>query len=81
VEKFAIKRTAVLIQPEQYTELQSLIHRMRRADDQEDMLTLGISDMEFHKRICEWWGKNLLVRVWRMKCFNLTGRPFSYQAI
>ncbi|MEJ2264769.1 MAG: GntR family transcriptional regulator [Anaerolineales bacterium] len=64
VEKFAIKRTAVLIQPEQYAELQSLVHRMRLAADQEDMLTLGISDMEFHKRICEWSGKNSLVRVW-----------------
>ena len=64
IEKSAIKKTVYLITPEQCDELEGTIIAMEDAAEQNNVLLLGVNDMEFHKRICEWSGNSTLVHAW-----------------
>ncbi|MCP4164304.1 MAG: GntR family transcriptional regulator [Chloroflexi bacterium] len=83
VEGIAICYTARCITPEQCDELESLVERMRAAADANDMAMLSTFDLEFHCRICEWSGKETLVRVWtplyyQMQRFLVNTHPHAF---
>lgn len=64
VEMLAIRQTAQCISSEQCDELEQLTQLMKKAADTDDMPTIAGYDLEFHSRICEWSGKESLMRVW-----------------
>jgi len=65
VEGLAIRHTAECITPEQCNELELLVDQMRQAALSRSVTEITGYDLEFHRRICEWSGKKVLVRVWR----------------
>jgi DNA-binding GntR family transcriptional regulator len=64
IERLAIRRIAKTISPVQCRELEGLIGLMRQAAGRRDLLSLSLSDMEFHRRPCEWSGNTGLLRAW-----------------
>ncbi len=65
VEGLAIRHTAKCITPEQCDELELLVQQMRQTALSNRVAELTGYDLEFHRRICEWSGKKVLIRVWR----------------
>lgn len=65
VEGLAIRHTAECISPAQCDELDSLVQQMHEAALANKMVELSSYDMEFHRRICEWSGKKVLLQVWK----------------
>jgi len=64
IERVAVRRVATTISPEQCQVLQDLIEAMMSAARKDDLFTLSIYDMEFHRMICEWSGNSALLRAW-----------------
>jgi len=83
VEGIAICYTARCITDEQCDELEQLVESMRRAARANDMALLSTFDLDFHLRICEWSGKETLVRVWtplyyQMQRFLVITHPHAF---
>jgi DNA-binding GntR family transcriptional regulator len=64
IESLAIRQTALCITEEQCDYLDQLVERMHEAAKHDDMPAIAELDLEFHSCICEWSGKEMLVRVW-----------------
>jgi DNA-binding GntR family transcriptional regulator len=64
IEKFAVRRTAQKITPEQCTELDELIRKMVQVGKETDIIPLAEYDMQFHQRIVEWSGIVGFLRLW-----------------
>ncbi len=64
VERLAIRRVAVCITSQQCDELQGLVEHMGVAGGEGDIARLSDLDLEFHRRICEWSGNRILLRLW-----------------
>lgn len=65
VEGLAIRHTAECITSDQCNELELLVQQMRQAALANNISELTSYDLDFHRRICEWSGKKVLVRVWK----------------
>ncbi|RIK40493.1 MAG: hypothetical protein DCC55_14835 [Chloroflexi bacterium] len=64
VEGCAIRQTAQRMTHVRYEALQSLVDRMRRAGQRNDIASLVNYDMEFHRNLCIWSENPTLLRVW-----------------
>ena len=64
IEGFAIRRTVDLITSEQCDRLEHLMELMRKAGQNDDMLTFTEHDLQFHRLICHWSGSATLRRAW-----------------
>jgi DNA-binding GntR family transcriptional regulator len=64
IEGFAIRHTVECISPDQCDQLAHLTDLMREEGEREDMLGLTVYDMEFHRLICKWSGRDTLLRAW-----------------
>jgi DNA-binding GntR family transcriptional regulator len=64
IEGYAVLRAAQNITGVQCDELDELIRHMARAGQQKDMFPLAENDMQFHRRIVEWSGRDGLLRSW-----------------
>ncbi|MCP5097876.1 MAG: GntR family transcriptional regulator [Chloroflexi bacterium] len=64
VETLAICQTAEVITAAQCDHLEQLVGLMKESAERQDMATVVEHDLTFHSLICEWSGKETLVRVW-----------------
>jgi DNA-binding GntR family transcriptional regulator len=64
VEQLAARRTAAKITADQCAELWDLVEQMRQCAQQGDRMALEDLNLDFHRRICEWSGNPILLRVW-----------------
>lgn len=64
LERITFRRTAQIITREACDELQTMIERMVRAADHDDIVSVLNVDMQFHTHVCQLSGNHTLLSVW-----------------
>lgn len=83
IEGFAVRCTAQTITDSQCDELDDLVQRMADAGLQQEINTLAEYDMQFHRKLVEWSGRDGLLRSWmplssQIQRFIVQSHPQQY---
>lgn len=64
IEGFAVQHTVKSITADQCGQLDALVEKMAQAGREKDLIRLAELDVQFHRHIVEWSGREGLQRVW-----------------